>query len=158
MKRSEILSALIVLFFTTALQAAEQASFQVNPIGHVDKQDGKARIVLDKQYSPGLLRLGDFSHVWVIWWFDRNDTPDMRQILQVHPRRDMRNPLSGVFATRAPVRPNLLGLSLCRIVSVQGNVLEIDGIDAFAGTPVLDLKPYIPGYDSIPDAAGPGRF
>jgi tRNA-Thr(GGU) m(6)t(6)A37 methyltransferase TsaA len=123
----------------------------------VAKQEGSARIVVDARFRDGLLGLDDFSHVWVVWWFDRNDTPEQRAILQVHPRRDPRNPLSGVFATRAPVRPNLIGLSLCRILSVGDGVLEVDGIDAYDGTPVLDLKPYIPG-ESVPDAKAPRRY
>ena len=68
-------------------------------------------------------------------------TPEQRAILQVHPRRDPSNPLRGVFATRAPVRPNLIALSRCRVLSVQGNVIEVDGIDAFPDSPVLDIKP-----------------
>ncbi len=56
-------------------------------------------------------------------------------------RRNPKNPLRGVFATRAPVRPNLIALSRVRVISVRGNVIEIDGIDAFPDTPVLDLKP-----------------
>jgi tRNA-Thr(GGU) m(6)t(6)A37 methyltransferase TsaA len=79
----------------------------------------------------------------VLYWFDRNDTPERRAIQQVHPRRDPANPLRGVFATRAPVRPNLIGLSRCRVRSVQGTVIEIDQIDAFPDTPVLDIKPVI---------------
>jgi len=149
--------AAVVLF--NGLAQAETSNFFVHPIGYVAADGGKTRIVLEPQYQDGLLRLeDDFTHVWVIWWFDRNDTPAQRGILQVHPRRDQRNPLSGVFATRAPVRPNLLGLTLCRILSVQENVLEIDGIDAFPGTPVLDLKPYIPAFESIPEAETPQRY
>jgi tRNA-Thr(GGU) m(6)t(6)A37 methyltransferase TsaA len=91
--------------------------------------------------------LDGFSHVWVLWWFDRNDTPQQRSILQVHPRANRENPLTGVFATRAPVRPNLLGMTLCRILSVTNNVVEVDGIDAFDSTPILDLKPYTTGND-----------
>lgn len=63
--------------------------------------------------------------------------------------------MTGVFACRSPFRPNLIALSLCRVLSVKNNVVEIDKIDAFANTPILDLKPYIPGYDSaeasVPD-------
>jgi tRNA-Thr(GGU) m(6)t(6)A37 methyltransferase TsaA len=149
--------ALLMISSTTHADEAS-ISYSVHPIGHVEIQDDKTRIVLNPKYRPALLRLDDFSHIWVIWWFDRNDTPAMREILQVHPRRDDRNPLSGVFATRAPVRPNLVGLSLCRVISVNENVIEIDGIDAFAGTPVLDLKPYIPRLESIPDARTPQRY
>jgi tRNA-Thr(GGU) m(6)t(6)A37 methyltransferase TsaA len=102
-----------------------------------------------------LLGLDGFSHVWVVWWLDHNDTPKKRSILQVHPRGDRNNPLTGVFACRSPARPNLIALTLCRVLSVKDNVVEIDKIDAFANTPILDLKPYIPGYDSanasVPD-------
>ncbi len=117
-------------------------------------------IVLDKKYQSGLLGLEGFSHVQVIWWFDKNDTPQKRSILLVHPRGDPTNPLTGVFATRAPVRPNLIALSLCKIISVKDNVVEVEKIDAFEGTPVLDLKPYAPGQDSatgvkVPKWAGP---
>ena len=83
-----------------------------------------------------------------------------RSILRVHPRRNQENPLTGVFATRAPVRPNLIALSLCRVRAVNGTTLEIDEIDAFDGTPVIDLKPYTPGPDraenvKVPAWAGP---
>lgn len=144
--------------------AAEQAakSFTVYPIGHVDQIDGRTVIVVQKKYQDGLLGLDQWSHVQVIWWFDRNDTPQQRAILQVHPRGDKQNPLTGVFACRAPVRPNLIALTLCKIVSVRDNIVEVEKIDAQPGTPVLDLKPYAPGQDSAPKAkvpawAGPPR-
>jgi tRNA (Thr-GGU) A37 N-methylase len=65
-----------------------------------------------------------------------------KEILQVHPRGNPENPLRGVFATRAPVRPNLIAISRCRVLSVEGRVIAIDDIDAFPDTPVLDIKPY----------------
>ena len=97
-------------------------------------------IVLDKKYQRGLLRLDECSHVTVLYWFDRNDTPEKRSILQVHPQGNMKNPLTGVFATHSPVRPNLIAISRCKIISVKENIIEIDNIDAFADSPVLDLK------------------
>lgn len=90
--------------------------------------------------------------MWVLWWFDRNDTVEKRSILQVHPCGNPENPLTGVFACRSPFRPNLIALSLCRILSVENNVVELEKIDAFDETPILDIKPYIPGYDSADDA------
>ncbi|MGQ9918266.1 MAG: TrmO family methyltransferase domain-containing protein [Bryobacteraceae bacterium] len=75
--------------------------------------------------------------------------------MQVHPRGNRTNPLPGVFATRSPRRPNLIALTLCKIVSVKANVVEVEMIDAFAGTPVLDMKPFIPGYDSATDSQWP---
>jgi tRNA (adenine37-N6)-methyltransferase len=129
--------------------------FRMNPIGHIEKTDERTLIVLDKKYESGLLGLDGFSHAYVLWWFDRNDTPDGRSVLQVHPRGNKKNPLTGVFATRSPRRPNLIALTLCKIVSVDGNVVEIERTDAFPGTPILDIKPFIPGYDSIADASLP---
>ena len=115
--------------------------YQVHPIGWVRKHAGKTTIVVHEIYQSALLGVEELSSIWVLYWFDRNDTPERRSILQVHPRRNPANPLRGVFATRAPVRPNLIALSRCNIVSVQGNVIEIDYIDAFPDTPVLDIKP-----------------
>jgi len=140
----------------TALADEPQAqSFIVRPIGHVEKAGDRTRIVLDKKYQPGLLGMEAFSHVYVFWWFDKNDTPEKRAILQVHPRGNPQNPLTGVFATRSPSRPNLIALTLCKVVSVKENVVEVEKIDAFPGTAVLDIKPFIPGYDSVPDARVP---
>ena len=116
-------------------------AYQLRPIGWVRKRDGTTTIELEDRYRPALLGVDQLDAIWVLYWFDRNDTPAQRSILQVHPRGDPDNPLRGVFATRAPVRPNLIALSRCRVLSVQGSVIEIDGIDAFADTPVLDIKP-----------------
>jgi len=115
--------------------------YTVYPIGWVRKTEGKTLIEIDQKYQPALLGLEKFSEIWVLYWFDRNDTPQRRSILQVHPRGNPANPIRGVFATHSPVRPNLIALSRCKILSVKGNVIEIDQIDAFPDTPVLDLKP-----------------
>ena len=63
--------------------------------------------------------------------------------------------MTGVFACRAPERPNLIGLTACRIVKIKGNVVEVAGLDARDGTPIVDLKPYIPKGDAIPEATTP---
>lgn len=129
--------------------------FILNPIGTIHKEKGRTTLVLNKEFKPGLLGLDGYSHVLVFWWFDNNDTPEKRSTLQVHPRGNKNNPLTGVFATRSPRRPNLIALTLCRIISVNENVVEVEKIDAFTGTPILDLKPYIPGYDSPAQASVP---
>jgi tRNA-Thr(GGU) m(6)t(6)A37 methyltransferase TsaA len=142
----------------TLLAAAEpepQQAFSVHPIGHVKKSDNHTLIVLNEKYEAALLGLDGFSHIYMFWWFDKNDTPQKRAILQVHPMGNRDNPLTGVFATRSPVRPNLIALTLCKVVAVRGNMIEIENTDAFDGTPVLDIKPFIPGYDSTPDAKLP---
>ena len=118
----------------------KELKMTMSPIGWVRKSEGRTWIEVDKKYQPGLMGLENFSHVWVLWWFDRNDTPEKRAVLQVHPGGNPANPKRGVFATHSPVRPNLIGMTRCRILSVKENVVEIDGIDAFDDTPVLDLK------------------
>lgn len=130
-------------------------TFVIQPIGRVEKADDRTALVLDKKYQPGLLGLEGFSHVYVFWWFDKNDTPEKRATLQGHPRGNPENPLKGVFGTRSPFRPNLIALTLCKVVAVKGNVVTVEKTDAFPGTPVLDIKPFIPGYDSVPDARVP---
>ena len=114
--------------------------FTVYPIGWVRKAEGRTTIVVDKKYQAGLMGLEKCSEVWVLYWFDRNDTPEKRSILQVHPRGDKKNPKRGVFATHSPVRPNLIAMTRCKIISVKDNVIEIESIDALPDTPVLDLK------------------
>lgn len=141
-------SYLYCLTVTSSGPCGPAAHFMLRPIGHVKKAEGDTRLVIEEAYEPGLKGLGGFSHVWVFWWFDRNNRPEKRSTLQVHPRGDRRNPLTGVFATRAPVRPNPIALTLCRITSIEGNTVRVDTIGAFDGTPVLDLKPYIPESDS----------
>ena len=126
-----------------------QKSFSIKPIGVVRKDDDGARIEIFDEYADGLLGLEGFSHIHVFYWFDQNDTPEKRKTLQVHPRKDPRNPLTGVFATHAPRRPNLIALTRCKIGAVTGNVITIEDIDAYDGSPVIDIKCYIPDEDEI---------
>lgn len=115
--------------------------YELRPIGWIRKTASRTRIVLYKKYQAGLAGIERKPEVWVIWWFHRHDNPHARSTLKVHPRGNPANPLTGVFATRAPVRPNLIALSRCKILSVKKNVIEIDSIDSFPDTPVLDIKP-----------------
>ncbi|PIU52992.1 MAG: tRNA (N6-threonylcarbamoyladenosine(37)-N6)-methyltransferase TrmO [Deltaproteobacteria bacterium CG07_land_8_20_14_0_80_60_11] len=137
------------------LRRAAINSICLNPVGVVKKQGSRAWLEVFPEYAPALAGLQDFSHLWVFFWFHGNDNPEERRTLQVHPRRDPANPLTGVFATRAPVRPNLIGFTACRIIKVAGNVVEVADLDAQDGSPLLDLKPYIPGGDAIPEALTP---
>lgn len=121
--------------------APHSLSYAVYPIGWVRKLGDKTYIEIDKRYQPALMGVERLQSIWVLYWFDRNDTPQKRSIFQVHPRGNPDNPLRGVFATRSPFRPNLIALSQVNILAVHDNLIEIDDIDAFADTPVLDLKP-----------------
>jgi tRNA-Thr(GGU) m(6)t(6)A37 methyltransferase TsaA len=130
-------------------------TFCLNPIGVVKKEGETSRLEVLPHFAPALKGLEGFSHLWVFYWFHENDTPERRATLQVHPRRDPGNPLTGVFACRAPERPNLIGFTACRIIKIKGNVVEVAGLDARDGSPIVDLKPYIPKGDSIPEAVTP---
>ncbi|MDD4098120.1 MAG: tRNA (N6-threonylcarbamoyladenosine(37)-N6)-methyltransferase TrmO [Lentisphaeria bacterium] len=94
-----------------------------------------------------LTELGGFSHLWVIFWFHRNTT---WRPLVCPPRH--REQKVGVFASRSPYRPNPLGLSCVRLTAIDGHCLHIAGHDLLDGTPVLDLKPYLPYADARPEA------
>ena len=130
-------------------------TFHLYPIGVVKKTDTAVSIEIYDDYTDGLLGLDGFSHIAVFYWFDQNDTAEKRRVLQVHPRKDSRNPLTGVFATHSPQRPNLIGLTVCKILSIHKGSIEIEDIDAFDGTPVIDLKCYIPGSDGEKDVRLP---
>jgi tRNA-Thr(GGU) m(6)t(6)A37 methyltransferase TsaA len=96
-----------------------------------------SKLVFKKEYVRGLYRLGHFRHVLVIFGFHRM----RRTLLRVHPRRDLSLGEVGVFASRSPTRPNRLGLTRVRLVGVRKNVITVEGLDAFDGSPVFDIKP-----------------
>ena len=119
--------------------------FQIFPIGIIRKQNERVAIEIYAQYADALHGLHQFSHIIVCYWFHENDTPHKRTTLKVHPRGNRANPLTGVFATHSPVRPNLIGISTCKILSIAETIIHIDAIDALDATPVIDLKPYLSG-------------
>lgn len=127
-----------------ALAGEAPGSSAVFPVGRVEAVGPPARVRILDPYVEALLGLEEWSHVNILYWFDRNDEPEKRRTLRVHPRGDPKNPLTGVFACRSPLRPNPIALTACRLVSVEGPVVTVEGLDAFEGTPILDLKPVIP--------------
>jgi tRNA-Thr(GGU) m(6)t(6)A37 methyltransferase TsaA len=130
-------------------------NIELNPLGRVERQDGRIFVEVQPSYAQALDGLEDFSHIWVIYWFHGNDIPEKRRTLKVHPRANPANPLTGVFATRSPRRPNLLGLAACGLIRREGNRLEVTGLDAWDGSPVVDIKPYLPQLDSFPQSTIP---
>jgi len=94
-----------------------------------------------------------FSHLFVLFWLSQ--IPDeQRMIMKVHPRGRMDMPLLGVFATRTNLRPNPIGLTLVELLKVEGNTLTVRGLDAFDGTPILDIKPF-DSWDTAKNARVP---
>ena len=128
-----------------------EESYQIHPVGVIQKDEESTIIEIYAEFVDALLGLESFSHVIVLYWFHKNDTLENRKILRVHPRGDKRNPLTGVFATHAPVRPNLIATTLCKIESIESNRIRIDKIDAYEGSPVIDIKCFIPTKRSMSD-------
>jgi tRNA (adenine37-N6)-methyltransferase len=154
MKRFFCIFILCTVFFEWNSQSMAE-DYSIHPVGKVVKTADQSALEVFPDFKDALLGLDGFSHVIVFYWFDRNDSPEKRSTLRVHPQGDKRNPLTGVFATRSPLRPNLIGFSVCRISSVEDARILVDQIDAFHGTPIIDLKPYIPASDSVPGASVP---
>ena len=128
-----------------------QAAYNIYPIGIVHNKDDDVRIEVYPQYEQALMGIEQFSHILVLYWFDENDTPEGRSILQVHPCSNPKNPLTGVFATHSPRRPNLIALTKCRIVAIEGTSITVDRIDAYDGSPVMDIKSYFPDEENTSD-------
>ena len=101
-------------------------NFQIFPIGIIRKKAKDIFIEIHHKYKDALLGLDQFSHIIVCFWFHKNDSPEKRNTLQVHPRGEKTNPLTGVFATRSPQRPNLIALSTCKILAIDENIIRIE--------------------------------
>lgn len=105
------------------------------------------QVELLPEYEEGLQDLDGFSHIILLYHFHQA-SPGFE--LSVTPFLD--DAPKGLFATRYPRRPNSIGLSIVRLVRREGRILHVDGIDVLDGTPLLDIKPYVPAFDSLPDA------
>jgi len=139
--------------------------FEVHPIGTVKcavtemSQGGWAKIDseihLDPQYARGLQGLEGFSHVIVVFFLDRARGFDPEKQLLRRPRgmEDMHE--VGVFAQRTKFRPNPIGVTAVKLLGIAGNIVRVRGLDALDGTPVLDLKPYLPPFDRADDVKMP---
>jgi tRNA-Thr(GGU) m(6)t(6)A37 methyltransferase TsaA len=101
----------------------------------------KGTVEVFPEYADGLKDLDGFERIWLIYWFDQAPEPQ----LLVIPFLDDRE--RGVFATRAPSRPNAIGMSVVRLLQVVGNTLEVADVDILDGTPLLDIKPYVTEFD-----------
>lgn len=108
--------------------------------------EGRVELFGGRGYEDALCDVACWDHLWLVVWFDRNRSFRPK----VSPPRSEKK--RGVFATRAPHRPNPIGLSAVRLLRVEGLVLHVSGLDLLDQTPLLDLKPYVPYTDSIPGA------
>jgi tRNA-Thr(GGU) m(6)t(6)A37 methyltransferase TsaA len=122
----------------TKEEAPIQGAFHPDAVGTVD---------IFPEFAEGLLDIELFSHLFLFYHFDRAKPGELIR----HPFLDDRP--HGIFATRHPCRPNGIGITVVRLMERSGNMLTVKGIDVLDGTPLLDIKPYVPGFDCHPEAS-----
>ncbi len=115
---------------------------------HEDWGSVVSEVVLDESLSDGLDGLEEFSHILILYWMHRAaEAEPVRVRRRPRGRADM--PEVGIFAQRAPQRPNPIGVAAVKLLRREKNRLFVQGLDAINGTPVLDVKPYVPAYDAV---------
>jgi tRNA-Thr(GGU) m(6)t(6)A37 methyltransferase TsaA len=131
-------------------------AYQVYPIGYVRRSEDDVYLEILEPFRPALKQLNHFSHVMVFWWADRHDNERSRTIMQTEPFYAS-GKLTGVFATKAEYRPNPLAMTTCEVLEVdeENGTVRIANIDAYDGTPVVDLKAYFPVCDRVKEATIP---
>jgi len=128
---------------------------QLKFIGRVESAGELSKVKIFPEFCSGLQHLSDFSYVIIVYWFHVRDNEKQRSVIKVVPRRSPGAPEVGVFASRSPSRPNPIGLCVTELVEKEGCVLTLKGLDALQNSPIIDIKPYIPRLDSIPEARVP---
>jgi tRNA-Thr(GGU) m(6)t(6)A37 methyltransferase TsaA len=113
-----------------------------------------SEIILDSKFTKGLKGLEEFSHAVIIFYMHKS-TFNIETDLQRRPQGRDDMPLRGTFSQRAKHRPNPIGITTVKVLSVQENILLVQGLDAVDGTPVLDIKPYFPPFDMKKEAKAP---
>ena len=137
----------------------DSKSFEISPIGYVHSTltqrrgaprqpwEGapEARLEIHPEFVDCLDGIQPGQDIWILTWLHEA----RRSVLKVHPRGELQNPLMGVFATRSPDRPNPIGLHRAKLVSREGDrILQVHGLEAIDGTPVIDIKPVLPTLDA----------
>jgi len=122
------------------------------PVQPKGAREAYATIEFEKEYEEGLKDLDGFSHVYLLYHFHKVKEPKLRVV----PFNDKSNTPRGVFATRTPMHPNSMGLSVVELVKVEKNIVTIRGVDILDGTPLLDIKPYIENFDKVEEEARSG--
>lgn len=137
------------------MKEPEKSNNQIYSIGAVRRIDSRTYLEIFQPYLDGLLQLEHFSHAQVLWWVSMYDNPEYRQY--THGKPPYEGPETGVFASRSPVRPNLIGLSTVKVLNVdhERGFVEIAKIDAFDDTPIIDIKAYYPVCDRVKEVRTP---
>jgi tRNA-Thr(GGU) m(6)t(6)A37 methyltransferase TsaA len=131
-------------------------TFTMYPIGYIRRGLKNMNLEILEPFRPGLKQLDHFSHVMVFWWADKHDNEESRSIMQTNPPYAA-DKVTGVFACRSEYRPNPVAMTTCRILGVdeENGIVQVADIDAYDGTPIVDLKGYFPVCERVKDAAIP---
>lgn len=124
-------------------------------IGVVESEGELSTIKVFSEFGKKLSSLNIFSHLIILYWFHLRDNEKERSTIQVVPRRHAGAPQVNVFASRSPSRPNPIGFCIVELIAVEDCILTVRGLDAFEGSPIVDIKPYIPKADAVPNATIP---
>jgi tRNA-Thr(GGU) m(6)t(6)A37 methyltransferase TsaA len=111
----------------------------IGKVTHVE--DDISTINIDPEYCDGLDHLNEYKEITILYWFHQRDNPPHRNVLRVIPRRHGETEERGVFASHSPSRPNPIGLTDVKLLSVDGCTLTVKGLDAFVDSPIVDIKP-----------------
>lgn len=133
-----------------------QDAYRFSPVGFIQRDNTSVGIQILPEFKPALKELETFSHVQVFWWFSKFDDTKSRQTTQFD-KMPFEAPPLGVFSCRSPLRPNPIGLTTAKIIGVdhENGLITIADIDAYDGTPVLDLKAYMPHCDRVKEVRVP---
>lgn len=134
----------------------KKQSCEVHPVGEVEVENGRFIIKIDDEYKDAMKELEGFTHIQVLWWFHLTDSDEFRSYLAA-PKPYKNGPEEiGMFATRSPVRPNPIGLTIVPVLGIDQakGEIEIAFIDAEKSSPVLDIKPYY-GIDRVKELSVP---
>jgi len=124
-------------------------------IGVVESKGELSTIKIFSEYEKKLSSLNNFFHLIILYWFHLQDNEKERSTLQVVLRRHTGAPQVNVFASRNPSRPNPIGFCVVELISVEYCILTVRGLDTFEGSPIVDIKPYVPKSDAVPNATIP---
>jgi tRNA-Thr(GGU) m(6)t(6)A37 methyltransferase TsaA len=127
-----------------------QDAYQIRPIGYVRSADGDSYLEILEPFRPALKQLDQFGHVIVLWWADQHDNEESCGLVQCRPPY-AEGTLTGVFACRAEYRPNPVAITVCGVIAVdeEEGIIQVPYIDAYDGTPIVDLKAYFPVCDRV---------
>lgn len=134
--------------------------FSILPIGHIEKKDSEIFLVIKEAYWDATTHLDMFSHAIILWWIEGCDNPEDRQTVLASPPKNKGLEPSGVFACRSPARPNPIGHTVVKILHLDKKkcCILVDHMDADSGSPIIDIKPYLPSSDRVDKTKVPPWF